>query len=99
MPEFIREKRSRRLWYVYILKCSSNTFYTGSTNNIERRIKEHNSKKGGHYTSTFGPVELIWKENHPNRSSAMKRECQIKRWTRKKKEALKKGDFRLLKQL
>jgi len=89
----------RRRWCVYILKCSNNTLYTGITDNIERRIKEHNSKKGGHYTSTFGPVELVWEENHPNRSSAMKRELQIKRWTRKKKEALIKGDFWLLKQL
>jgi len=87
------------MWWVYILKCRNNTLYTGITNNIERRIKEHKSKKGGHYTSTFDPVELVWKENHDNRSSALKRERQIKGWTRKKKEALIKGDFRLLKRL
>lgn len=89
----------RKRWSVYILKCSNNALYTGITDNVKRRIKEHNHKKGGHYTSTFGPVRLVWKENHPNRSSALKRERQIKGWTRKKKEALINGDFWLLKKL
>ena len=75
-------------WFVYIVKCKNKALYTGITDNIERRIKEHNSKKGGYYTRAFGPVKLVWKEKKPNRSSAMKREIQIKRWPRVKKEAL-----------
>ncbi len=86
-------------WCVYILRCRNNTLYTGITDNIARRLKEHNTKKGGRYTSAFGPVELVWQEDHPDRSSAMKREHQIKGWTRRKKEALIKGDYSLLKQL
>lgn len=92
-------ERRRTKWCVYILRCRNNTLYTGITDNIERRLKEHNTKKGGRYTSTFGPVELMWQEHHPDRSSAMKREYQIKRWTRRKKEALIEGDYCLLKQL
>lgn len=91
-------EQSRKRWCVYILKCSNNTLYTGITNNIERRIKEHNSKRGGHYTRTFGPVELVWEENYLNRSSALKREHQIKRWTRRKKKALVERNYEELKQ-
>jgi len=86
-------------WFVYIVECADKSFYTGSTCDIERRIKEHNSKHAGKYTSIFGPVKLLWKESHPAQSLALKREAQIKRWTRKKKEALIRGDLRLLKKL
>jgi len=87
------------MWFVYILECRNKTYYAGITNNIERRIKEHNARKGGYYTSAFGPVRLIWKEKHEDKIYALKRESQIKSWTRVKKEALMKGDFKLLKKL
>jgi putative endonuclease len=51
-------------------------------------VKEHNSRRGGHYTRAFGPVKLLWKEAHPHRSSATKREAQIKRLPRTKKLTL-----------
>lgn len=86
-------------WFVYIIECKNRALYTGTTNNIERRIKEHNVGKGGHYTKIHIPVELLWKEIHPNRSSALQREWQIKGWTRRKKKALIKGDSKLLKKL
>jgi len=86
-------------WFVYILKCSDKSLYTGSTQNIPRRISEHNSGHGSFYTHVFGPVKLLWQEAHPTQSSALKREAQIKRRTRKKKEALIQGNLQILKKL
>ena len=84
-------------WLVYIVECSNRSLYTGITNNLDRRIQEHNSKEGARYTRAFRPVKLLWSEGHRNRSSALKREAQIKKWTRGNKEALIKGDLELLK--
>ena len=78
-------------WVVYIVECTNRSLYTGITNDLERRLKEHNSKKGGHYTSSFGPVKLLRKEPQPDRSSALKREARIKRLSRREKLALIKG--------
>ena len=85
------------MWCVYILKCADGLLYTGSTTDINRRLKEHNRKKGGGCTRGRLPVKLAYKESYPNRSEAQKRESQIKSWTRKKKLALIKGDKELLK--
>ena len=80
------------MWYVYIIKCSDGSLYTGVTIDINRRIGEHNAKKASNYTRVRTPVKLVHKENHPNRSSALKREAEIKSWPRNKKLALiKKG--------
>ena len=87
------------MWYVYIIKCKDGTLYTGSTTDISRRLKEHNSSKGGSYTRIRHPVKLIYKEIHLNRSKAQTREAQIKRWTTKKKLALISRNKALLKQL
>jgi len=75
---------------VYILKTSRNTLYTGQTNNLERRLKEHNSKtkRSAKYTRCFESSQLFYKEEYITRSEAMKREAEIKRMTRKKKESL-----------
>ena len=59
--------------------------YTGITADIPRRVKEHNLKKGGNYTRTRTPVKLVYQEPHLTRSSALKRETQIKKWPRDKK--------------
>ena len=75
-------------WFVYIVECSNRSLYTGITNNIERRLKKHNSGKGGYYTRSFSPVKLLWTEQQPNKSFALKREAQIKSWDRTKKQAL-----------
>ena len=75
-------------WFVYILKCSDGTFYTGITNNLERRIKQHNEKKGAKYTRTRGPVTLLSHETCPDRSSALIRECKVKALKRPQKERL-----------
>ncbi|MBN2816864.1 MAG: GIY-YIG nuclease family protein [Campylobacterales bacterium] len=73
-------------YYVYILKCSDETFYTGITTDILRRLYEHNeSSKGAKYTKLRRPVELVYSEVCEDRSSASKREYVIKRFSRVKK--------------
>lgn len=71
-------KLAKTNWFIYILKCSDNTFYTGITTNIQRRIKEHGVGKGAKYTKGRAPFELVYQEKCLNRSSASKREYQIK---------------------
>jgi putative endonuclease len=74
---------------VYILKCSDNSFYTGSTNDIKKRLHEHNNLKSwAHYTKIRRPVEIIYTEIFETLNEARKRECEIKKLTRKEKEKL-----------
>ncbi len=87
------------MWCVYILECRNKDLYTGITNNLERRVKEHLSGKGGRFTHTFKGEKLLFSERMCNKEEALRRETQIKGWTKKKKLALIKGDFRLLKAL
>lgn len=72
--------------YTYILRCSDNTYYTGWTNNLEKRLQAHNSGKGGKYTRSRIPVELIYYEEFETKEEAMSREFAIKRLTRSQKE-------------
>jgi len=83
-------KSEEKSW-VYILENPLGKFYIGSTNNLQSRIAQHNSeeKTGKKFTHKFGPWVMVWKEEHPNRSLAMKREKQIKamkssKWIREK---------------
>jgi len=76
------------MWFVYILSCKNGALYTGITSNLQRRLKEHLSGKGGHFTKSFVAEKIVFSEQHPNRSSALKREAQVKSWPRKKKLAL-----------
>jgi putative endonuclease len=82
--------RSLKMYYVYIVKCADDTLYTGISTQLERRIEEHNSSdRGAKYTRVRRPVELVYSEEYPDRSSASKREYEIKkRMTREKKLAL-----------
>lgn len=76
-------------YFVYILECADQTYYAGCTNNLERRLKQHNnSKSGAHYTKIRRPVVLKYFEKHESISEARKREAEIKRLKRKEKEAL-----------
>lgn len=76
-------------YYVYILECADNTLYVGCTNNLERRLVEHNHAKGGaHYTKIRRPVTLKYSETFPALAEARKREAEIKSWQRPKKLAL-----------
>jgi putative endonuclease len=73
-------------YFVYILKCSDDTLYTGITTDLKRRVDEHNnSAKGAKYTKLRRPVALMYSETSEDRSSASKREYAIKKLTRKAK--------------
>ena len=87
------------MWHVYILECSDNSFYTGHTNNLSKRVERHNSGRGSSHTAARLPVKLIWHEEHESEISATKREIQIKKWSRVKKIALIDGDLQKLKLL
>ena len=70
-------------WWVYIVRCSDTSLYTGITTNLERRISEHNdSKKGAKYTRNRRPVDLVYSEALTDRSAASKREYEIKKLSR-----------------
>ena len=73
------------MWYVYILRCADATLYTGSTTDPERRVKTHNSGKGAKYTRSRGPLELVYQEECPDKSAALKRELEIKALPRAEK--------------
>ena len=77
--------------FVYIIKCSDNTLYTGYTTDLKRRIKEHNEGEGAKYTRGRTPVELVYYEKKSSKSSAMKREYEIKQLKRKEKFELIKN--------
>jgi len=78
------------MYFVYILRTSSNTLYIGQTNNLEKRLKEHKSKntKSAKYIRYFDSFSLVHSERYPTREAAMKREWQLKKWSRIKKEFL-----------
>lgn len=79
-------------WAVYILRCRDGSLYTGITTALERRLHEHNhSPKGARYTRQRRPVTLAYREFHPTRSAASKREAQLKKLERREKERLIEG--------
>ena len=83
------KKRMTISWYVYIVNCADNTLYTGITNDIARRLAEHNfSTKGAKYTRPRRPVTLVYQEQHSSRSAAAKREYAIKRLSPSAKKKL-----------
>lgn len=77
--------------YTYIVKCSDNTFYTGWTNNLEKRLLDHNEGKGAKYTRGRRPVELCYYEVFDTKQEAMQREWQIKRLSKADKLLLAEG--------
>ncbi len=84
--------KTQTSYFVYIVKCSDKTYYTGITDNLKLRIKEHNGEKtgGAKYTRGRRPVKLIHSEKFPSRSDAAKREYEIKKLKRKDKEKILK---------
>ena len=72
-------------WYVYMLRCRDGTLYTGSTNDLERRLAAHNAGKGAKYTRGRRPVTLVYWESCPDRSSALRREYAVKQMSRSQK--------------
>lgn len=76
------------MYYVYLLRCKDKSLYTGITTDVERRFKEHRFGAGGHYTRSHTPEKIIYREKAATRSDALKREAEIKSWSREKKMQL-----------
>jgi putative endonuclease len=74
--------------FVYIVQCADGTLYTGWALDVLARVKVHNAGRGAKYTQMRRPVRLVYSERWPSRAEAMRREREIKRWTRARKEAL-----------
>lgn len=78
-------------WFVYVLRCADGTLYTGITTELERRVRQHNAGVGARYTSSRGPVELVYSEPASDRSAAGRREAEIKKLSRADKLLLIRG--------
>ena len=87
MPSMVKIKPGGK-FFVYILKCRDNTFYTGYTPDLARRVKTHNESKGAKYTRSRLPVKLVWSKCCKSKSAAMSAEVKIKQLTRKEKDKL-----------
>lgn len=85
--------------YMYILLCSNGQYYTGSTNNIEIRLAQHQSGEGSNFTRKHLPVKLVYLEEFNRIDEAFQREKQVQGWSRKKKEALINGEYSKLPEL
>ena len=82
------------IFHVYILKCSDNSYYTGHTDNLEQRLAQHQQRYfRSCYTATRLPVVLVYSQSFATREEALSSERQIKGWSRKKKEAMMRGDW------
>lgn len=75
-------------WYVYILHCGDGTLYTGITDDVPRRLAAHRSGRGAKYTRGRGPLELVYQEELPDKSAALRREYAVKQLKRSEKLAL-----------
>jgi putative endonuclease len=82
--------------YMYILLCTNDTFYTGSTRDLNKRLAEHQSGEGANYTKKHLPVKLVYYEEFPRIDQAFYREKQVQGWSRDKKQALIDGKHDLL---
>ncbi|MBI4487629.1 MAG: GIY-YIG nuclease family protein [Deltaproteobacteria bacterium] len=85
--------------YVYILRCADDSFYVGSAQDLDARVKTHNNGGGAAYTFKHRPVRLVYSEVFRSEDEALTRERQLKLWSRGKKEALIKRDPERLKHL
>ena len=86
-------------FYTYILKCCDGSYYVGHTQKLTSRFRRHKLGKGAQYTAQRKSFELVYHESFKTRDEAMRREHQLKRWTRAKKEALIAGRFDDLRKL
>jgi predicted GIY-YIG superfamily endonuclease len=80
-------------FWTYILRCSDGAYYTGHTDDLERRIGEHQTGGFCNFTTRRRPVELVWSQDFGTRDEALSAELTVKRWSRAKKEALIRGDW------
>ena len=91
-----RKRKIKENWFLYILRCQDGSFYTGVTNDIERRVKMHNSGRASRYTRSRRPVELLYQETCSSRTQALVRECFVKTFPRERKEELISGKTKKL---
>lgn len=89
------------MYWVYVLRFTNNSLYIGQTNNLEQRIADHTDKasRSSKFSKENGTFQLVFQEEHLTRIEAMRREKQLKGWTRAKKEALITQNLELLKRL
>jgi putative endonuclease len=80
----------KQTYYVYILLCRDGSYYTGSTNDVDKRFKEHLEGRGAKYTKSHKPEKIIYQEKFATKSEALKREAELKRWPKDKKMVLVK---------
>ena len=78
-------------WYLYILRCRDGSLYTGITTDVEKRFEAHCAGKGAKYTRGRGPLELVYRETCGDHSAALKREIEVKKMPREKKEKMLAG--------
>jgi putative endonuclease len=74
-------------WSLYIVRCKNDSLYTGITNNVSARLAAHNAGKGAKYTRAFGPVTLVYQKKMRSATLARKKEAEIKKWSKAKKES------------
>ena len=79
-------------WFVYIAKASTGYLYTGVTNNVSKRIEKHNSGKGAKFARMHGEFKLVYTSDPTTKSEALKREIEIKGWTKANKQKLINGE-------
>ena len=85
--------------FLYVLRCNGGKYYVGSTEDLERRMKEHAAGRGCAFTKAHLPFELVYTEEHPSYESAYERERQVHKWSRAKKERLIKGELPYIRHL
>ena len=81
------------LFYTYMLQCADGSYYVGQTDDLEKRIFEHQEGGKCAYTEARRPVKLVWSQEFASRLEALTAESQIKKWSRAKKQALIRSDF------
>lgn len=82
------------MWYIYILETKTGQFYTGVTDDIQRRMQEHKDGKGARFTKIYGFNRLVYAKDFPTKHEALKREDQIQGWSRQKKFKLIRGELK-----
>ena len=86
-------------FYVYILRCSDGSYYTGHTDHLDQRMAQHGDGTGSRYTSKRRPLQLLWATDCQTREEAWELEQRLHGWARAKKEALMRGNFEALPEL
>ena len=87
----LKNKKSDATWFVYLMRCADNSLYTGITNDLPRRLEQHNAGTASRYTRSRLPVVLVYREPQENQSHALKRELAVKALSRQEKESLIKS--------